>query len=878
MNHKTFGISLSVVFLALSFLTGCGGSSSTKTPPNQVVAITATTGSGQTAAVGKAFASPLVATVTTNGTPSSGVTVTFAVPTSGATGTFAGGATTASTDSSGKATSPVFTAGTTAGSYKVTASAPGATAAASFSLTNTATPASKITATSGSGQATQTSTAFPNPLVATVVDSNSNPVSGVVVTFTAPASGASGTFAGGASTATTDSSGKATSAVFTANATAGAYAVTASAPGVATPASFSLTNSATPVPTITVVSGSGQSATVNTAFANPLMVKVTTNGTATAGVVVTFTPPASGASGTFAGGVNTATTDATGTATSALFTANATVGGPYTIVASATGANSANFSLTNLILVTNYTFYMSGQDVLAFGSSGYPNYLALAGVVSIDANGNVVGGEQDYNDAYGSVAGDTSNDPITGGSLLVNSTTGAGTLTLQTANTTIGVSGTETFAVQFVNANHGLIMQFDGTGTSSGSIDIQTLPSTLSGGYSFTMSGVDTGYYPTAFGGVFSISGTALTSGVFDVNDAGTVATNQSFTGIVSTADSFGRGTITNAFTYGSSPIVLAYYIVGPKVIRIIDVDTTDAAVGSAYSQGGTTFSNASLANSVLAISGTTFSSFGAVGQFTTNTTAATISGVGEDSELDNIVQSGLAAPIAGTYSIAGNGYGNLTISPALGDVSVLGIYTVDPTLNLNDPNNTTSGGGGALVLDLDAVTGFPLAGGTGVLIPQTDTATSSFAGNYVAGWQDFNYFTSCADCEFDMVGQGTMTTGVLSLTGSVSDPFFTLFSGTGLYPGSTFSSTPAPDGANPGRYSMLAANSNALGGAIGGVTGSFDVVMYQASGDQLYWLDYETAPFADVFIGPVEYQAPGGLAGLPLARKPVKTQPKQKH
>src|SRR5207245_6079482 len=66
------------------------------------------------------------------------------------------------------------------------------------------------------------------------------------------------------------------------------------------------------------------------------------------GVVVTFTAPGSGASGTFAGGVNTATTNASGVATSATFTANATAGGPYNVVASATGATSANFSLTNV--------------------------------------------------------------------------------------------------------------------------------------------------------------------------------------------------------------------------------------------------------------------------------------------------------------------------------------------------------------------------------------------------------------------------------------------------------------------------------------------------------------------------------------------------
>ena len=64
---------------------------------------------------------------------------------------------------------------------------------------------------------------------------------------------------------------------------------------------------------------------------------------------MTFTAPSSGASGTFSGGVNTATTNAQGVATAAVLTANATVGGPYTVTATVSGVvATANFSLTNV--------------------------------------------------------------------------------------------------------------------------------------------------------------------------------------------------------------------------------------------------------------------------------------------------------------------------------------------------------------------------------------------------------------------------------------------------------------------------------------------------------------------------------------------------
>src|ERR1019366_1123510 len=417
----------------------------------------------------------------------------------------------------------------------------------------------------------------------------------------------------------------------------------AAATGAATPASFSLTNTAGAAAAVSATSGSGQSAVISTAFTNPLVATVVDSGgnpVPVAGVSVTFTAPATGASGTFASNSTATeidTTNASGVATSSAFTANATVGGPYNVTATSTGLTSANFSLTNTAVVVtsnNYSFYLSGLEAI----NGGPNFYALAGSVTVDGNGNVLAGEQDYNDASGftsPAAGYT----ITGGTLTVDGT-GQGTLTSITDNAALGVSGTETLGVQFVNTNHALIVQFDGSATSSGSMDLQTLPSTLSGGYAFTLSGVDPGYYPIATGGVFSVSGTSLSNGIVDANDNGTVTTGTAFAATISAADSFGRGTITGV-AFGGVPVALNYYIVGPEVIRIIDVDTTDSAVGSAFGQGtnATAANNASLGSSVLAIANNPYSyEFGALGQFSTSNTSsnpADFSGVAEGNELD---------------------------------------------------------------------------------------------------------------------------------------------------------------------------------------------------------------------------------------------------
>ena len=229
-------------------------------------------------------------------------------------------------------------------------------------------PPASITATGGTPQSTRVSTAFGLPLQATVKDSTSAPVAGVTVTFTAPGSGASATFAGGANTAVTNASGVATSVVVSANATVGGpYNVAATVAGVATPANFALTNTPGPPAQIAITSGTPQTATVTTAFALPLVVTVKdSNGNVTPGVTITFAAPAqTGASGTFAGGVNTAVTNASGVATSGTFTANGISGGPYNVTASLPSTGSPEFMAATALpegFATTATFSLKNVD------------------------------------------------------------------------------------------------------------------------------------------------------------------------------------------------------------------------------------------------------------------------------------------------------------------------------------------------------------------------------------------------------------------------------------------------------------------------------------------------------------------------------------
>jgi hypothetical protein len=551
--------------------------------------------------------------------------------------------------------------------------------------------------------------------------------------------------------------------------------------------------------------------------------------------------------------METDTTDANGMATATTFTANSVSGASYTVTATVAGLSTpADFKLTNTVPTKTFVFQLRGQEAIG------PNFYALVGSIKIDATGHVLSGEQDYNDGFEYTSPEPGGDSITGGTLAVNSTTGQGTLTLKTHNLNLGVGGVETLGVQFVNVNHALITQFDGTATSAGSLDLQTLPTSLSGGYAFTLSGVNTGYNPITYGGVFSISGgSAVQNGLVDINDNGSVTKSSPLTGTLSPPDSFGRGAMTTTIKYNNLPIAFRYYILGAQVLRIIGVDKTDAIVGSAFGQGtnASSSTNGSLGNSIFGIAGSPYPiHYAAAGMLVptnTSSSVADFTGVADDDE----VSYGNLLPdihISGTYSIASNGYGSLTIPPgALGDVSVLGIYLTDPTLNLSDPNNTASGLGGGLAADMDPL----LSGGTGMLIPQTDNTAASFAGNYAFGAQAINI--SC--CELDFVGQGSITGGALTGTGLVSDPFATL-GGSPTNTGVMFSGTPLPDTNSVGRYTLLSGNAvpNPLNVTIGGVVTGFDVVIYQASGGQLIWINEDAG---SVFLGSLQQQ--GSLTGL---------------
>jgi hypothetical protein len=149
----------------------------------------------------------------------------------------------------------------------------------------------------------------------------------------------------------------------TANTIAGSYTVFASVEGVDTPATFPMTNTAGAASATIGAQGDGQSAPVDTAFPEPLVVLVTDAfGNAVEGVEVDFDAPSSGASADLS--ATSVLTDANGLA-QVTATANGTVGS-YDITASVSGISPpATFSLTNRVDVGTVIGSTSGTGQVA---------------------------------------------------------------------------------------------------------------------------------------------------------------------------------------------------------------------------------------------------------------------------------------------------------------------------------------------------------------------------------------------------------------------------------------------------------------------------------------------------------------------------------
>jgi len=226
-------------------------------------------------------------------------------------------------------------------------------------------------------------------------------------------------------------------------------------------------------------------------------------------------------------------------------------------------------SFSDADLNGTYTFSTVGTD-----SSG--SLIAIAGSFSANGSGGITGGAFDLNDP---AIGIFSDQAISSSNYSV-SVDGRGQATLNTSSGQVGLA--------FVLASdaHGLITEFDNTGSGSGTLDLQSSP-TLAGPYTFSFSGIDVAGNPRSMVGTFAVDGSGtITSGTADVNDAGIPAPNQSLSGTVTLGSGTTPGTAT-LVTSSSGTSHYDVYAIDSTHLKFIEIESGSppVVIGDAFAQ-----------------------------------------------------------------------------------------------------------------------------------------------------------------------------------------------------------------------------------------------------------------------------------------------------
>lgn len=521
------------------------------------------------------------------------------------------------------------------------------------------------------------------------------------------------------------------------------------------------------------------------------------------------------------------TSTASGSATTYTAPAAVPTGGSVTIIATSVTDSSKSATAVVLIAGTASNATLKGQYAFLImaptGNAATRGTSTFAGSVNLDGNGNILAGVEDivstsYRDQADPILA-TSADAFSSYSV---ESSGHGTMAFHTQH-----GETLSFSFVLTSGSHAVVIETGGD-SGSGTLDLQSgnfSTSQISGGYSFTVDGVDTFVPPAAkvaFGGVFTSDGQGnITGGTIDTNIGGTVS-SETFTGSILTApDTNGRGRFTLIPVPGTNRS-FTFYMLSPKVLRMFEDDNVDLTGGSAYAQGAATATLSG--NFVFEHSGWTSTGRGvAAGQLAANGMGSITGGV-SDANLGGAAPTTptVAKAVTGSFTFSNGLEGTLNLTDAAGS-STFNVYMIDPSLNSLDPNSSSSGGG-ALLLHTDAN-----IIGTGRLIPQTSSTLAAIVGNQ--GLSLHNCVAASTTNELDLVGvvssdgAGNLTNGAADYDQSNSPNSAGPFTG-----------TLAADSANPGRFTGSFNIPTPSGGYafIPPSVTSFNVSFYAVSGTQL--------------------------------------------
>jgi hypothetical protein len=319
---------------------------------------------------------------------------------------------------------------------------------------------------------------------------------------------------------------------------------------------------------------------------------------------------------------------------------------------SGSGTLDATSQVSQSALVGSYAFGLEGVDAAA------ENYLSTAGAVTLDDNGNVSSGVQDFSD---------NGDAVNLQALPLQGNVTAGSP--GTAQLTTGASafGTLHFDVWSIDPTHLKLIETDSIAFLAGDAYVSTGHTVFpSGQLVFTFSGEDTAQGPFASGGVLTSDGVSqITAGTEEVNDAGDVADSPNVTGSFTASGpraSLTLNGIYNGYLEGNSPLTgnytfAAYPFNGGMVLLETDNGAgTSLGIsgGNAFVQSATSLNGA--AGFALNLSGA--NSDGEVDLIAELTTSgAAMSGIYDANNLGLLVLGASLGP-DGSYAAAASGTG----------------------------------------------------------------------------------------------------------------------------------------------------------------------------------------------------------------------------
>ncbi|HEV2962143.1 MAG TPA: hypothetical protein VG649_09990 [Candidatus Angelobacter sp.] len=377
---------------------------------------------------------------------------------------------------------------------------------------------------------------------------------------------------------------------------------------------------------------------------------------------------------------------------------------------------------------------LSGMYAVSLTGVNSFGFFAFAASFQADGHGSIVSGVEDLNSGSGVFTNIALNGSYTVGA------DGRGVANINSAAAAI------TLDFVMISSRRALVVRFNNNSTASGSLDLQDSSAfsntTIQGAFAFNLAGIDARGNTFATTGNFAPDGSGnISSGFQDLNDSGTISTNQSLTGSYNVAgNANGRGTVTLATSVGTLNFVA--YVVNANQLKLMEFDTTPVLAGDAFRQQGP-FSNTTLSGPAAFTVGGSNSvarPFVAGGVISADGAGNITSGV-EDINNNGAVSQNLA--VTGTYTIAANGRGTLTLNSSAG-MSQFAIY---PSM------------GGQMLLEIDTA-----ATSSGTAFAQQGTP---FSAGSVQGAYGFNLTGVNAGTEIDSIAQFSAD-GVGQLTGAL--------------------------------------------------------------------------------------------------------------